>query len=263
MKSTHKNNRSPSRLAGPFLAVGILLLFYALLSGLQIAAFIGLGLAFWGALFSLARNGRYVESSLADSTAKSEYLTFDRLIGDLKFKAQGYYLPAYAQDVNIPDYLKSLREPVVFISENFDGKPPIDELASGKFLSEKANGVFVTAPGGGLMTQMERRLQIDFSKFSVEELSDVLPRSIVEMLNVAKSANFSVLADGVGFEATGVLYQSLYRADPPMKSVSVLGCPLVSAVASSLAKTTGKTVVIKEQVLSPVNCGVHAVFNYV
>ena len=120
-----------------FLAVGVILLGYSFLSGLQVAAFIGLGLVFWGALFSIARNGKYVESSLVDATAKSAYSTTDRIITDLKLNGQAYYLPAYPQDVNVPQYLSKLREPVVFISESMDGKPPVEELAAGKFLCRK------------------------------------------------------------------------------------------------------------------------------
>jgi hypothetical protein len=92
-----------------------------LLFGLQIAAFIGLGLTFWGAIFALARSGKYVESSLLDATAKFAYSTIDRMINDLKFNGQGYYIPAFPKDVYLPEYLKNLKEPVVFISENFDG----------------------------------------------------------------------------------------------------------------------------------------------
>ena len=104
---------------------------------MQIAAFIGLGLTFWGAIFALTRSGKYVESSLLDGTAKSAYSTIDRMINDLKYNGQGYYIPAYPQDVALPEYLKNLKEPVVYISESFDGKPSIDELAQGKFLSAK------------------------------------------------------------------------------------------------------------------------------
>jgi hypothetical protein len=246
-----------------FLAVGILLLAYSMLFGLQIAALIGLGLTFWGAIFALARNGKYVESSLLDATAKSAYSTIDRMINDLKFNGQGYYIPVYPKDVYLPEYLKNLKEPVVFISENFGGKPSVDDLAAGRFLSEKTHGAFITSPGSDLMAQIEKQLQLDFSKIPIEELTEILPSCLTETFNLAKSVDMSVVENGVGFKATGILYKSLYRAEPPLKSVSILGCPVVSAVACALAKSSGKTVTIKEQVLSPSNCGVQAVFNFI
>lgn len=229
---------------------------------LQTAAFIGLGLTFWGVVFALARDSKYIEMGLLDSTAKSAYSTFERVIKDLKFNVQGYYIPPYPQDAALPEYLKNLKEPVVFISESFDGKPSADELAAGTFLS-KTQGVFLTCPGAELMAQMEKRLGCDFGKVELQELVGFLPRCLTETFSLAKSVNMSLVANGVSFEATGLLYRSLYRAEPPMKSVSILGCPVVSAVASILAKSSGKTVVIKEQVLSPGNCGVHALFNFV
>jgi hypothetical protein len=263
LRPIRKKSNTSLQIAALFLAIGVLLLVYSMLYGLQIAAFIGLGLTFWGAIFTLTRNGKYVESSLLDSTAKSAYSTIDRMINDLKFNGQGYYIPAYPQDVNIPEYLKNLKEPVVFISESFDGKPSVEELATGKFLSAKTHGMFITSPGSGLMAQMEKQLQLDFSKTNIQELTSILPRCLTEQFNLAKSADMTVLENGVSFKATGILYESLYRPETTLKSVSMLGCPVVSAVACALAKTSGKTVVIKEQVLSPGNCGVYAVFNFI
>ncbi len=250
-------------IAGLFLAAGILLLVYSMLFGLQIAAFIGLGLTFWGVIFAFARNGKYVESSLLDATAKSAYSTFDRMINDLKFNGQGYYIPAYPKDVRLPEYLKNLKESVVFISENFDGKPSVDDLTAGRFLSEKKQGAFVTSPGSELMALIEKQLQLDFSQIPIDELTEILPKCLTELFNLAKSVDMSVVENGVSFKARGILYHSLYRAEPPLKSVSILGCPVVSAVACALAKSSGKTVTIKEQVLSPSNCGVQTVFNFI
>jgi hypothetical protein len=263
LKPVKKNNNNSSSISAIFLVVGIIVLAYSMLFSVEIAAFVGLGLTFWGVIFSLARNGKYVESGLLDGEAKSAYSTYDKMIRDLKFNGQAFYIPAYPQDVQLPEYLKSLREPVVFISERFDGRPSADELAAGKFLSEKAPGVFITSPGSGIMAQMEKRLGSDFTKIEIHELIGLLPRCLTETFNLAKSVDMSFIEGAVSFRATGILYQSLYRADPPLKSVSVLGCPVVSAVASTLAKASGKTVIIKEQALSSSNCGVNATFNFV
>ncbi len=263
MKSENKIRSNALTVAAFFLALGIMVLAVSVIFELEVAAFVGLGLVFWGAVFALARNDRYVERGLLDSTAKSAYSTFDRMIKDLKFEGKGYYIPPYPQGVFLPQYLENLREPVVFISDDFDGKPSADELAEGKFMSEKARGVFITCPGSELMAQMEKKVNVDFSKVEVRELMDFLPRCLTETFNLAKSAEVSLTENGVSLDATGLLYQNLYRADPPMRSVGILGCPVVSAVASILAKASGKTVVVKEQVFFPVNGGVHAVFNFI
>ena len=262
-RPVRKKGNPSTKIAGVFLAVGALLLVYSMFFYMQIAAFIGLGLTFWGAIFALTRTGKYVESSLLDGFAKSSYATLDRMINDLKFTARGYYIPAYPTDVFLPEYLKNLKEPVVFISESFDGKPSVDELAAGKFLSAKTNGVFVPSPGSGIMTQIEKQLQMDLSKVNLQELSEMVPKCLTEVFNLARTAEITMLPTGASFKATGILYSSLYKPENKFKSVLLLGCPVVSAVASALAKSSGKTVVIKEQTLSPGNCGVSAVLGFV
>jgi hypothetical protein len=258
-----KSRRNFSGAAAVFLFTGALLLGYSLLSGLQVAAFIGLGLVFWGALFIFAKNGKYVESSLVNATAQSAYSTTDRMINDLKLNGQAYYLPAYPHDVSVPQYLSKLREPVVFISESMDGKPSIEELTAGKFLCEKSRGVFIASPGSGLMTQMEKKLRRDFSTLDIEDLAAVLSKSLTEQFNLAKSVEITVSDGAVNLKAAGILYEDLYRANPPFKSLSVLGCPVVSAVASTLAKYSGKIVIIKENLLSPNTSGAYVVFNFI
>ncbi len=260
-KPVRKKGNSALTFAGVFLVGGAFLLVFSMLIEMQVAAFIGLGLVFWGAVLALTRNGKYVESTLLDSSAYSTYSTIDRMINDLKYDGQGYYIPAYPKDVVLPEYLKNLKEPVVFYSEGFDGKPSIDELASGKFISARTRGFFISSPGSGIMAQIEKHLQLDLSKVNLNELSEILPKCITETLNLAKNADLTMTPDGATFKATGILYDSLYNQESKPKSVALLGCPVVSAVASALAKTSGKTVIIKEQTPLPGN-SVNAVFGF-
>lgn len=264
MRRIPKKSNPSSSIAGAFLALGLLLLAFAVFMEQQIIAFIGLGLTFWGGIFALTRSGKYVESNLLDSTAESTYTTIDRMVNDLTFTKQGYYIPAYPRDVSLPDYLKTLKEPVVFISApTFSGTPSVEELAQGKFLSTRNQGVFIISPGSGLMAQMERQIQLDFSKVSLQELTEILPHLLTETFNLAKTADLKLTETGAIFKASGILYESLYRSQPALKSVSILGCPVVSAVASALAKSSRKMVVVREQMLSPNVCGVYATLNFV
>ena len=237
----------------------------SVLFNLQVLAFIGLGLVFWGAIFSVTRAGRFVDGSLLDSSAEATYSTIDRMINDLRFNGRGYYIPAYPQSVLIPDYLKNLKNSVVFISdESFVGLPAVEELAAGKFLSERSRGVFIISPGSGLLSQIERRLNVDFATVQVNELCNLMPRCMTEFFNLAKDMEMKVLDDStVKLNVTGVLYESLYKPDNILKSVGLLGCPVVSAVACALAKSSGKTVVIREQFILPNGSGVEALFNFV
>lgn len=230
---------------------------------MQVAAFVGLGLTFWGAIFALIKNDRYVDSALLESTAKSNYSTIDRIVNDLNFNPKAYYIPAYPQDASIPQYLNLLKEPVVFISESFSGTPPFEELAAGKFWSDNANGLFVASPGAGLLAQMEKQAKLDFSKASIDDLCAMLPHEICGGFSLSKAMDIKILEGGAALRATGVVYADLYRKEPSFKSVNLLGCPIVSAVASAFAKSTGKTVVIKELTFSPRQNDVVAVYSFI
>ncbi len=262
MSYPRKSKGSLNGLASFFFVAGVLFLVASFLYELQIAAFIGLGFTFWGAIFTLTRRGKYVESSLLDSTAKSAYSTLDRMINDLKYITQAYYIPSYPQDANLPDYLKNLKDPLVFLSDVFSGKASAEDIVAGKFLASKSPGVFITSPGSGLMVQMERHLQLDFSKIPLHELCTLLPQCSSEILNITKTLDMKAVDNGVALKATGILYESLYKPKA-MRSVTLLGCPVVSAVACALAKNTGKTVVIQKQEIFPSNVGVDVLFSFV
>lgn len=252
------------KIAIVFLILGSLVLVSSVYFNMQILAFIGLSFVFWGAIFSVTRTGRFVDGSLLDSSAEATYSTIDRMINDLRFNGKGYYVPAYSQNALIPDYLKKLRSSVVFISDkDFVGLPAVEELAAGKFLSERSRGVFITSPGSGLLNQIERQLKLDFATIQVSELCNLLPRCITEFFNLAKDMEMQVLNDSsVKLRVYGVLFESLYRPDNIFNSVRMLGCPVVSAVACALAKSSGKFVVISELMVYPKGAGVEALFSF-
>ena len=235
-----------------FLISGILALVFSIYSISQILALIGLGLTFWGALFLLLKPLKLVEGSLLYNSAISAYLTTDRIIDEFKYKGKGHYISPYPEDVYLPEYLKGLKASVVFISKKNDNEmPSIDEIAKGKFLSKNKEGVLVTPPGSGILTQIEEKLKVDFTKMSLNELCEVLPIFIIQNLNLAKEVELKLNGDQVQLKMFDPLYKNLYSLRNNLKSVSVLGCPIASAVACTLAKTSGRTVTIQKHQASP------------
>ena len=235
-----------------FLLPGIFSLIFSIFYSSQILAFIGMGLTFWGALFLLIRPMRYVEGSLLDSTTTSLYSTIDRIIKNFGYKGDGYYIPPYPKDVYLPDHLKGLKDTVVFVSaENDSNMPSIEELAEGKFLIENPKGVLVIPPGSGLLSQIEKELKIDFAKTQLNELCEIMPRFILENFSLAKEMEMELGEGQVYLKTFDSLYKNLYSAENNLKSISLLGCPIVSAVACAIAKASGKTVTIQKQKVSP------------
>jgi hypothetical protein len=249
---SRSGNAVSSRISVLFLISGIMSLIFSIPSESQILALIGLGLTFWAALFLLIKPVKLVGGSLLYSAAVSTYLTTDRIIKSLKNKGKIYYIPPYPKDVYLPHYLKALKEVVVFVSVENDGEmPPIEEIAKGKFMSEKPKGVFLAPPGSGLLTQIEEEFHVDFTKMDLNELCTLMPSFILQDLNLAKEMEMKPKKNQVHLRIFDSLYKNLYNVQTNLKSVNLLGCPIASAVACALAKTSGKTATIQKLQVSP------------
>lgn len=244
--------RIPSGKIGmAFIIPGVLALVFSILNNSNVLAFIGLSLTFWGALFFFVRPIRYVQSSLLDSTAISTYTTLDRIVKDLKFHGKSYYIPPYPKGVYLPEYLKGLKETVVFISADESGMPSVEELAKSKFLLKNPNGICVAPPGLGLLTQFENELRRDLTGFQLNELCENLPQLIVESLQLAKDVEIREEENNcVYLKLLDSTYKGVYTKDENLVSVHFLGCPLVSAIACAIAKVTGKIVTIQKDKIS-------------
>ena len=246
-----------------FIIPGALALIFSVLNNSTILGFIGLGLVLWGALFFFIKPVRYVQSSLLDSTAISTYATIDRIVKDLKFKGKSYYIPPYPKEVYLPEYLKGLKETVVFISADTGGMPSIEELAKSKFLLENPNGICVAPPGLGLLTRFEKEARRDITKLQLDELCESLEPIIVENLQLAKEMEMKVMDKQVYVRIFDSIYKSLYTAEENLKSIHSLGCPLVSAIACTLAKATGKMITIQRDSVSPDGQTIEVWFQFV
>ena len=240
-----------SRIATLFLVPGVALLSFSVYLNSPILAFVGLGLAFWGALFFLVKPIKYVKSSLLDSTAVASYSTIDRIIRDLGYKGKGYYIPPYPTEAYLPEYLKGLKEMIVFISaDKGTSMPSIEEMAKRRFILENPKGICVVPPGLGLLSQFEREAKESIDGIELAELSETLPHTILANFQLAKEIEMHVEEKDVHLVIVDSIYKDLYLETGNLNSVHFLGCPLVSAVACALAKSTGKIVTIQDDRVS-------------
>ena len=245
------NRRSASRIGVVFAVPGVLSLAFSVVTASSVLAFIGLGLTFWGALFFLVRPVAYVKGSVLSMTAVTLYSTIDRIIGDLKYKGNGLYVPPYPRDVYLPEHLKGLKESIVFISAAADSGPPsVEEIASSRFMTRKPKGICITAPGSGLVDQFEKLLGADLTRMSLEDLCASLPQVVLENFQFAKEIEMKTEDNRVILKTFDSVFKNLYVEEGP-KSVRILGCPLASAVASALGRVTGKATLIGSVNTSP------------
>ena len=252
MQASGLGKAAYSKIAILFLVPGVLSLLFSILYESQVAAFVGLGLTFWGALFFLIRPVKYVTGNLLHSSAHSSYSTIDRIIKDFGYKGTAYYIPPYPKDVYLPDHLKGLKEPVVFVSEQKQASmPSIEEIAESKFRISDPKGLLMTSPGAGLLAQIEKEANRDFAKTTIADLQEMLPHVISENLSLAREVELKLVANQIQLRLIDSLYKSLYSRESDLKSIGLLGCPLVSAVACAIAKASGKPVMIQNQKVSP------------
>jgi hypothetical protein len=208
-------------------------------------AFIGLGLTFWGALFFLVNPVAYVKGSLLNTASIPFYLTIDRIIVASKYQGKGLYIPPYPKDAYLPEHLKGLKENIVFISA--DDKlalPSVEEMATSMFDTKNPRGVIIIAPGSTLQEQFQKSMRSDITKTSLDDLYIILPQLIVESFQLAKEVSMQTEGNGIHLTVVKSVYRSLYQ-DTRLRSLGLLGCPLVSAIACSVAKVTGKPVVLQ------------------
>jgi len=234
-----------------FAVTGILSLLVAVYKQSEVLAFIGLGLTLWGVLFFLVRPVMYVRGSLLNPASEPLYSTIDRILNDSKYEGRALYVPPYPKRAYLPEHLKGLKETVVFIPAGSDTvPPPIEEMATGKFMTQNPKGILITPPGSDLMDQLEKTARIDFTKTSLEDLCDILPQQILENFQLAKEIEMKAENNQIQLKISDSIYTDLYR-DETLKSLKLLGCPLVSAVACAIAKATGKTVSLQKITTSP------------
>lgn len=248
-----RSKQMPSNKIGvALLSIGALLLLYSTIATSTIIAFIGLSLTFWGILFLFARPTKFVRSEILDSTAISFYETIDRAIDDLNYTGKSTYIPPYPKEAYLPEHLKGLKELVVFIpAKDAASMPPIEELAKSQFLVKNPKGICITPPGSGLVSLFENELKISFTEVDQASLYDGLQRIIVDNLELA--TNFEIETENklIHAKITHSVYKNLYSKKRMLKSVYAVGCPLTSAVACALAKTTGKPVNIVKSNVTP------------
>lgn len=234
-----------------FAVPGILSLAFSILKQSEVLAFIGLGLTFWGALFFLVRPVMNVRGSLLNPASTPLYSTIDRILNDFKYEGRALYVPPYPKQAYLPEHLKGLKQTVVFIPARFNSSlPTIEEMATGKFMTQSPKGILLTPPGSDLMDQLEKNARTDFTKTSLEDLCAILPQLILENLQLAKEIDMKTENSQIKLTTKDSIYTDLYK-DETLKSLKLLGCPLASAVACAIAKATGESVSLQEITTSP------------
>ena len=248
--------------AAVLLLVGTLALLWSIYFKITVLAFVGLGLIFWGTLFLLLGTPREVESGLLYDAATSEYSTINRIVNDLNFVGEAIYMPPYSKSIHVPDHQKSLKEPIVFISQkkntqilssaesNFLDLGSIEERGAGKFLLKNGMGLFLVPPGLGILKDVENSLKIDFTKMDTMQFCQLISQVLLEKLNLAKAIETEKEGNIIKMKFRNSIYRNLFTTEDNLTSIHLLGCPMTSAIAVGLTKASNKNVSIINEIVS-------------
>jgi hypothetical protein len=257
--------RNSVRIALLFLISGITLFVLSVFFVSQIISIVGLGLIFWGALFLLITPLKYVDSNFLITSTLPAYMTLDRMLKDLNPKNEAYNIPACPRNVDLPEHLKGLRETVTFIpaksssemteiteiEQVVEDKSLFDNpkelllcIARDKFLIENPKGLLITSPGVGLLDSIEQKRKKDSTKISPTELDEILP-SLFNELYLAKEIKMATHENSITLQINDSFYKNLYSQKYGLKSINIIGCPIVSAIACAIAESTGKPTLIQ------------------
>jgi len=222
------------------LALGIISLIASSFSSSYVLAFIGLGLTFWGALLLYVTPSKYVKLELLNSTASSSLVNIERILSTTESDLKGIYLPPR----NLTDYTSSL----IFIpAKPNEPFPKTEETSKTQLHSKNPSGTFVTPPGLALSKLFEKKLEKPFTETDLKGIQKELPR-LFEELQITKKMNIQSEGDTVTIEVTNHIFKDLCQETRKLpKTHEKVGCPLSSAIACALAKTTGKPVTIEEK----------------
>jgi hypothetical protein len=247
-----------------FLVQGITLLVVSILLSEQIVLLIGLGLTFWGALFLLIPPPKQIESSYLVTSSLPGYMNIDRMLNSLLPKNEAYNIPPFPSNVSLPQHLKGLKDAVTFIPSIYtNGIAEIEDIAKGKFLIDKPKGLLITSPGISILEKIEKKQKTDFTKIPPSELDEVLPVSF-GLLYLAEEIELTTTSENeVHISIRDSLYRNLYSPKYCLKSIKLLGCPLVNAAACAIAKSTGNPILIQQVKVTSKGKKITAVFNVV
>ncbi|MGA2310449.1 MAG: hypothetical protein ABSG57_13000 [Candidatus Bathyarchaeia archaeon] len=241
--------------------LGVAALIVSIVYTSLVLAFIGLGLTFWGAILSYIHSDEYVKGSLLSATATPLLSTLNQTLDELDYNGKPVYLP--------PKYLNAPDESKVYIPKSTNSKLPTPEQVQtleNQTPSRDQQGLLLTPPGAELARLFEKTLGTTFTRTDLNYLVKNMPKLVVEGLEIATDLEItpetakpaaqteSVPAqhqkglDKIHVKITDSIYEEMDKQVDQMARIhGNIGCPLTSALACAIAKSTGTPTIIADE----------------
>ena len=242
MKSTRatKQFNINKPIAVGMLTLGLVFLIPSVFYSSYVPAFVGLGLAFWGALLLYVTPAKHIRLDLLNATLGPALSNTERMLANAKLDGKGVYLP--------PRYLKNSESSLLFVPSKQDVGLPEPEDIDGEEHFGNPTGVFLVPHGAALSRIFEDELGTSFTATDLSYIQEKLPKLLVEDLEMAESMEIKIEDNTVTMEITNHVFNEICLETSKLpKTQRIMGCPLASAIACALAKATGKPVVIEKE----------------
>jgi hypothetical protein len=242
------------------LFTGIIALLASIYYASSILAFIGLGLTFWGAILVFIRTEEYAKKSLLNASIQPSLTTLNQLIKELDYKGTAIYLP--------PKYFQAPANVKIYIQKTKGTRIPTPEeiqKIEKQLFAQNPQSLLLTPPGAGLTMLFEETLETSFIRLNPEDLQNTLQKLLVEDLEIAENieiqtetAQASKKEDNHAYliqtkvetthvKITNTIYKDTCNEARKLSHIcSTVGCPLCSAIACAIAKTSGKPLTIEK-----------------
>jgi hypothetical protein len=227
-----------------------------------VLAFIGLGLAFWGAVLLYIRPEEYAKKTLLEAAFSPSLITLNQMILELGYKGDTTYLP--------PKYFTNPETTMMYISKHEHGSLPKPEqtqrIDENQRITKTRQGLLLTPPGIQLARLIEKTLGTSLTGTDLKSLQENLPKIFVENLEIAEHLELKTETENdttkknedqpaaatrtkstmVHAEMTRPIYGTTSKKAEEPNLTDLIICPICSAIAIALTKATGKPVRITE-----------------
>jgi hypothetical protein len=230
----------------------------------SILAFIGLGLVFWGAVLLYIRPEEYTRRALFEAALSPPLTTLNQMIQELGYEGDATYLP--------PRYFTNPETIKVYVSRIKRASLPTPEqtqVYENQPVGRAARGLLITPPGVQLSKLLEKSLGTSFIRTDLKNLLQKLPRLFIQDLEISGDLEIEMQNDlnikkgdgqasviqeknkTIHVRITKPIYGNIFKeAENSPQTSAPIGCPIRSAIAVALTKTTGKPVRMVEYMSS-------------
>jgi hypothetical protein len=233
---------NPAHVTGwALIGFGAIALITSIIYSSSIFAVIGLGLVFWGIIIKYITTEQYVKKTLLDTTTLSSLKIIDEMLKELNYNSKAVYLP--------PKYLREIESNKIYIPKHENIKLPTPEqiLQEDKIFIRNPEAIVLTPPGNELTKLFEKTLNTIFAKVDLVYLEQNIPKLLIEDLEIAEDVKIEIENSIIRVRIENSIYKDICKETEKLSDTSrSLGCPISSAIACTLAKATGKPIIVSK-----------------